>query len=292
MSVLIRSDASMKIGSGHLMRCLTLADQLKDMGAAVAFVCRDLPGGMFDLIQERGYLGVRFNMAVGGDGNQQDDAVATINAARGLFAESIDWLVVDHYQLDVAWEKILRPHVRKVMVIDDLANRQHACDLLLDQNYESTERYRDLVPENCNLLLGPKFALLRPEYSEYRKFMKPRNREMQRVLVYFGGSDDQNITGLAIEALSERELRKLDVDVVIGANYQHRERLVSQVNQRPKTIIYGPRLHLADLMAQADLAIGAGGVTNWERMCLGLPSLVIMMSKAVGKAQIYFEQPC
>lgn len=278
MRVLIRTDASVEIGSGHLMRCLTLADQLAGEGADVAFVCRDLPGGMFDLLQARGYRGARFSLAEDGNGYQQADAEATIRAARGLFPDRLDWLVVDQYQLDVAWEKLLRPHACKLMVIDDLANRQHECDLLLDQNYESTERYRNLVPENSCLLLGPKFALLRPEYAEYRKSMKSRNREMRRVLVFFGGSDDRNITGLSLEALSERELRNLDVDVVIGANYRHRERLESQVAQRPKTIIYGSRPHLADLMAQADLAIGAGGVTNWERMCLGLPSLVVTIA--------------
>lgn len=272
MRALIRTDASVEIGSGHLMRCLTLADQLAGKGADVAFVCRDLPGGMFDLLQVRGYRSARFSL---GADSQQADAEATIRAAQNLFPDGLDWLVVDQYQLDALWECALRPHARKIMVIDDIANRRHECDLLLDQNYESTERYRKLVPENCCLLLGPKFALLRPEYAEYRKSMKSRNRGMQRALVFFGGSDDRNITGLSVEALSERDLRNLDVDVVIGANYRHRERLESQVAQRPKTLIYGPRPHLADLMAQADFAIGAGGVTNWERMCLGLPSLVV-----------------
>lgn len=278
MSVLIRTDASVKIGSGHLMRCLTLADQLVGKGADVAFVCRDLPGGMFDLQQVRGYRGARFSLAEEGDGFQQADAEESMRAARGLFPHGLDWLIVDHYQLDFLWERALRLQARNIMVIDDIANRQHECDLLLDQNYDSTIRYRKLVPRNCRLLLGPNFALLRPEYAEYRKSIKPRNREVRRVLVFFGGSDDHNITGLSLEALSHRELCDLDVDIVIGANYRHREKLEIQVAQRPKTLIYGPRPHLADLMAQADLAIGAGGVTNWERMCLGLPSLVVTIA--------------
>lgn len=278
MNVLIRTDASVKIGSGHLMRCLTLADQLAGKGADVAFVCRDLPGGMFDLLQARGYRGARFSLVEERDGFQQADAEETIRAARSLFPDGFDWLIVDHYQLDVLWERVLRLQAKKIMVIDDIANRQHECDLLLDQNYESTERYRKLVPGKCRLLLGPNFALLRPEYAAYRKLIKSRNREVRRVLVFFGGSDDRNITGLSLEALSQRELRDLDVDVVIGANYRHREKLESQVAERPKAIIYGPRPHLADLMAHADLAIGAGGVTNWERMCLGLPSLVVTIA--------------
>lgn len=279
MRVLVRTDASVEIGSGHLIRCMTLAEQLRNDGSEVAFVCRDLPGGMFDLLHARGYPCAKLPWAGTGAAAQDDDAKGTIEAAAQLFPEGFDWLVVDHYELDAVWERTLRPHARKLMAIDDIANRPHDCDLLLDQNYESTERYKGLASESCRLLLGPKFALLRPEYADYRKSMMPRIEELRRVLVFFGGTDQYNMTGLSLEALSQREFRHLDVDVVVGANYMFREKLDRQVAERPKTIIYGPRPHLADLMAQADLAIGAGGVTNWERMCLGLPSLVITLAE-------------
>jgi UDP-2,4-diacetamido-2,4,6-trideoxy-beta-L-altropyranose hydrolase len=279
MRIAIRTDASVEIGSGHLIRCLTLADQLRGEGAEVVFICCDLPGGMFGLLRTRGYRFAKLPLAESGAGVQQFDAEETIKAVGQLLLGDIDWLVVDHYGLDVVWERMLRSHVCKLMVIDDLANRQHECDLLLDQNYESAERYKYLVTKNCRLLLGPHFALLRPEYAAYRKSMKPRIEELRRVLVFFGGTDQHNMTGLSLKVLSQSEFRHLDVDVVVGANYEHHEDIGNQAAKRPKTIIYGPRLHLADLMAQADIAIGAGGVTNWERMCLGLPSLVVTIAE-------------
>lgn len=279
MKILFRADASVEIGSGHLVRCLTLADQLRNEGAEVAFICRDTPGDMFDLLKARGYRCAKLALGEKGDISQQIDAEETIKAVSHLFSNGIDWLVVDHYQIDITWERMLRPHTCKLMVIDDLANRNHDCDLLLDQNYDSQERYKGRVIQNCHLLLGPRFALLRPEYSAYRKSMKPRNEALQRVLVYFGGTDQYNMTGLSLKALSQREFRHLDVDVVVGYNYKHREELDCQAVERPRTVIYGLRPHLADLMSQADLAIGAGGVTNWERMCLGLPSLVVTLAE-------------
>ena len=134
MKILIRTDASVEIGSGHLMRCLTLADQLSDEGAEVAFICRDLPGGMFDYLRSRDYRFAKLPVAEADKVSQQADATETIEAARQLFPGGVDWLVVDHYRLDAVWERLLRPYMKRLIVIDDLANRSHDCDLLLDQN--------------------------------------------------------------------------------------------------------------------------------------------------------------
>ncbi|MFZ3018223.1 MAG: UDP-2,4-diacetamido-2,4,6-trideoxy-beta-L-altropyranose hydrolase [Gallionella sp.] len=279
MKFLFRTDASINIGSGHLMRCLTLADQLRCNGGEVAFICRDLSGSMFDVLQARGYQSSRLSWTDERMEPQLRDAEETIRAAQDLFSDKPDWLVVDHYQLEARWEAALRPYVCKIMAIDDLANRQHDCDILLDQNYESVDRYRERVTRQCRLLLGPSFALLRPEYAAYRMSMRPRDNVPQKVLIFFGGTDQPDMTGLSLEVLSQSEFRHLKVDIVVGSNYQHRSKLNMQAALRPNTVIYGSRPHLADLMARADLAIGAGGVTNWERMCLGLPSLVIAIAE-------------
>lgn len=278
MKVLVRTDASLSVGSGHLVRCLTLADQLRSQGAIVAFACRDLPGAMIELLMSCGYQCAR--LSSGEDISEQAflDARETIEATRSLFPDGVDWLVVDHYLLEAKWERLLRPHVHKLLVIDDLADRPHDCDLLLDQNYKSAQRYQNFVKEDCRLLLGPDYALLKPEYAEYRGMNRPCSEIVQRVLVFFGGTDEPDMTGLALEALTSPELSHLEVDIVIGANYQHREALSKQSTMRSRTVIHRPRPHLADLMHQADIAIGAGGVTNWERMCLGLPSVVIAIA--------------
>jgi len=206
------------------------------------------------------------------------DARQTIEA---LCGHTPDWLIADHYGIDKGWEQILRPHVGKLMVIHDFANRHHDCDLLLDQNFAMGRKglYRGLLPGNCHILLGPNFALLKPEYVAYRQKLPSRNGEVRRVLVFFGGSDRHNMTALALEALTASEFSHLEVDVIVGAGNLHRIHLEQKASSRPLTNLYGPRPHLADLMTRADLAIGASGATIWERMCLGLPSVVITTSE-------------
>lgn len=290
MKVVFRVDASAQMGIGHFMRSLTLAESLRARGAQIRFVCREHTGNLIALLQKKAMPvtvlpGSAINDSTLGEDyatwlgvTQAEDAGQTIEALEG---EKPDWLVMDHYGLDVEWEQRVRSHTSKLMVIDDLANRRHECDVLLDQNYsaEGEQRYAGLVPNTCKLLVGPRYALLRPEYAAYRKALRVRDGQVRRVLVFFGGTDPQNATGLALEALSHTDLKHLDVDVVIGANNPHREVLEKQSRERPQTKIYGSRPHLADLMAQADLAIGAGGATIWERMCLGLPSVVISIAE-------------
>ena len=188
--------------------------------------------------------------------------------------------MVDHYGLDVEWEKRLRPHIKRLMVIDDLANRHHDCDVLLDQNYsiEGESRYSGMVPDTCKLLVGTRYALLRPEYAIYRRAAKAPRKQIESVLLFFGGPDPHNMTGLALHALSSKDLSHLQVIVIIGINNLHKKILEKQARQRPKTDLHAAREHLADLMSEADLAIGACGATTWERMCLGLPAIVVSIS--------------
>jgi UDP-2,4-diacetamido-2,4,6-trideoxy-beta-L-altropyranose hydrolase len=290
MKVVFRVDASSSIGTGHLMRCLSLAEALRDRGVETQFICRAHKGHLISLLQKKAMpvtilpdtvnsietVDADYDAWLGS--TQEEDAKQSIAALSG---EKPDWLVIDHYGLDVEWEQQLRPHTNKLMVIDDLANRRHDCDILLDQNYSSDgkSRYAELVNKACKQLLGPHYALLPHEYAIYRKIMSVRDGKVGRVLVYFGGSDPHNMTGLALEALSSPELCHLEVDVVIGPNNPHIKALEIQSRNRPRTTIYGSRPHLADLMVQADLAIGAGGTSTWERMCLGLPTLIISIAE-------------
>ena len=291
MKIIFRVDASNRMGTGHLMRCLTLAEALRERGAGARFICRAHPGNLIELLRRHAMLvtvlpapeqstkethAMDYAACLGV--TKAVDAEQTIEA---LHADHPDWLIVDHYGLDADWEQRLRPHVDRLMVIDDLANRHHDCDLLLDQNYTkgSEDRYQCLVPENCRILLGPRFALLKPEYAAYRRTSRPRDGEVRRVLVFFGGSDRSNMTTLTIEALSAPEFGHLEVDVVVGASNLHCVEVEAQASSRPLTNLYGLRPHLADLMVQADISIGGGGATTWERMCLGLPIMVITLSE-------------
>jgi UDP-2,4-diacetamido-2,4,6-trideoxy-beta-L-altropyranose hydrolase len=290
MNVVFRVDASNAMGTGHVMRCRTLATALRRRGARVQFITRAHDGHLGDMLAREGFavtLLPRPESAPGARGREdyaawlgvspQDDAGQTIAA---LDHAQNDWLIVDHYGLDQSWEERLRPHARKLMVIDDLANRPHASDVLLDQNYavDGPARYQPWVQVPCCLLLGPRYALLRPEYAQYRETMVPRSGEIKRVLVYLGGADNADNTGKVLAALSEPSLAHLEVEVVIGPNFIHKQSVTVQAAVRPHTRIHGHLPHLAGLMAQADLAIGAGGATTWERLCMGLPSLVLSIA--------------
>ena len=280
MKVLVRTDASVEIGSGHLMRCLTLADQLRGEDAEVAFACRDLPGGMFDLLQAHGYQFARLPLAEADESSQRDDAEETIKAVRQFFPDGLDWLVVDHYGLDATWERMLRRHARKLMVIDDLANRQHDCDLLLDQNYyrDLEQRYQGLVPEHCVTLLGPAHVLLRPEFAEARQRLRARDGTVRCILVFFGGSDQTNQTQKMVEALKQLNRPDIGVDVVVGSINSYRNTIQALCDELPNVTFHCQVSNMAELILNADLGVGAGGAATWERCCLGLPTITVVFA--------------
>ena len=216
--------------------------------------------------------------------SQEQDAAQCLEALAEAGTKSVSWLVADHYGLDACWEAQMLIGLAdgaaspKLLVIDDLADRPHQADLLLDQNFfgDTTEqRYQDLVPLQCRQLLGPHYALLGPEYAQLHPLVVPR-KELRRVLVFFGGADPDNLTGRALEALLDPGLTDLAVDVVLGLQSSHREAVEKLVAIRPQTTLHGPLPSLAGLIARADRN-GAGGATTWERACLGLPSLVVAL---------------
>lgn len=288
MKVVFRVDASNRMGTGHLTRCRTLAEVLRGRGAEVRFICREHPGDLIETLSADTFPVVRLPAPPASEAtgeeyalwlgvSQELDAAQSIAALNG---ERADWLVVDHYGLSRAWELAVRPHVTRILALDDLANRPHDCDLLLDQNFSSDgqNRYSRLVPESCRPLLGPRYALLRPEYAAKRCELIRAAPEIRRVLVFFGGSDPANVTEKTLRGLSASELAHLSVDVVIGPNNHNLAALERLAAARPRTQLHPPQPHLADLIGQADLCIGAGGTTTWERMCLGVPTLIVSIA--------------
>ncbi|KKM12352.1 hypothetical protein SY88_04175 [Clostridiales bacterium PH28_bin88] len=293
MNFVFRVDASVQIGSGHLMRCLTLADALCRKGARVSFVCHELPGNFCDFVENKGcqvhrlpYTEQHVNDAYRDlthverlRVDWQSDAEQT-QAVLKKDEEDIDWLIVDHYSLDHRWETYLRPLVKKIMVIDDLADRSHDCDLLLDQNlYQNIEtRYEGLVPKDCRKLLGPQYALLRPQFRAARKNLRKRNGSVKRILIFFGGSDPANETTKALEAIRLLNRWDIAVDAVVGGANPHVEQVKRLCSVMPNVNFYCQVDNMAQLMADADLAIGAGGSATWERCILGLPSITLVVA--------------
>lgn len=257
---MIRAEASREIGTGHVMRCLTLAACLRESGDDVTFACTSGPGDMADAIRSAGFR---------------------VLAAREPVSREIDLLIVDDYRLDHRYESSMRHAARRILAIDDLADRRHDCDVLLDQNLyaDMHERYRSLVPAQAVTLLGPQYALLRPEFLEARRRREQRGQP-RRLLVFFGGGDASNETLKTLRALRTLDLaaRAIHTDVLIGCANDARIEIERQVAGMPGVSAFAHTDEIATLMLRADLAIGAGGTTTWERCCIGLPAIVIAVA--------------
>jgi UDP-2,4-diacetamido-2,4,6-trideoxy-beta-L-altropyranose hydrolase len=276
MKVIVRSDSSRSIGAGHITRCMALAHALRARGASVTFVCRLDEGHLGDLIQAQGFELISLSGSTATT-EWHDDAMATKGAIDQLGSRP-DWLIVDHYALDMKWEQSVRASVAAIAVIDDLA-REHECDLLIDQNmYVDAEfRYAGKVPASCRLLLGPRYALLRDEFRKMRVLQQARADGVRRLLVFFGGADTAGWTTTAIHALAGQQFQGIEVDVVIGA--QNANRAAIEVSCRSNGFsCHVQSERMEELMCAADFAIGAGGSAHWERCCLGLPCLTVALA--------------
>ncbi|MCI7267472.1 MAG: UDP-2,4-diacetamido-2,4,6-trideoxy-beta-L-altropyranose hydrolase [Veillonellaceae bacterium] len=305
--VFIRADASSLIGSGHVMRCLTLAQRLhKEENAKVVFIMRKLSGNLIDLVQKHGF-DVLVLPPADQDYELEDyglwltvpmevDAQQTIKVLQHYLQEHgcdvVDRLIVDSYALNEQWELMLRPYCREIMVIDDLANRRHDCDILLDQNFYLNKdvRYAGLVPEHCKMLLGPEHALLREEFYEAKKNLRKRDGNIKNILVFYGGSDLTNETEKAIKALVQLhdEGYNFTAYVITGVSNSRREKIEKICSKYNFFHYYCQVSNMAEFMNKADLMLGAGGSTTWERLYMELPALVT----AVAENQIQGCEDC
>lgn len=303
MLVAIRSDASTQIGSGHVMRCLTLAQMLrKEENAQVIFIMRELPGNLIDVAKKRGFevlilppaaqqyqlegYGLWLTVPMELDAQQTKEALQ--GDVESCNDNAIDRLIVDSYALDEQWEHTMRPLCREIMVIDDLANRRHDCDVLLDQNFylDKDSRYNGLVPEHCKMLLGPEHALLREEFYEAKKHLRKRDGNIKNILVFYGGSDFTNETEKAIRALTQLydEGYVFTADIITGLSNVRREHIKELCNTQEFLHYYCQVDNMAEFMNKADLMLGAGGSTTWERLYMELPALVTAVAENQIKA--------
>lgn len=269
MRVLFRVDASVTLGSGHIMRCLTLAKALQKQGADCHFASRRCDGHLLAMLQQVGFHTFALPDELL---SEEDDALATL----AMVTQPYQLLVVDHYQLGKRFGQLLRQRCQKIMVIDDLANRPLECDLLLDQNLlpDMDSRYRSLVSAGCQQLLGPRYALMREE------FYQPHcQRIPNHLLVSFGGSDEQNLTSLAIAAIASLKSLPVTADIVIGLNNPWQASIKQQCAQLSNVQLHIQTDAMAVLMQKAQLMLGAGGATHWERCITGLPALVVTVAE-------------
>ncbi|MDR1057389.1 MAG: UDP-2,4-diacetamido-2,4,6-trideoxy-beta-L-altropyranose hydrolase [Coxiellaceae bacterium] len=289
MNIVIRVDSSLEIGIGHFMRCLTLADTLRKFGSHVRFVCRHIMPQLNELLVKSehdilllegkdpsileseleyvGWLGV----------NQEFDAIETLKVLAG---SRWNWVIVDHYALDYRWEDIIKKgSAAKILVIDDLFDKRHICDIFLNQNViNNIEFLCDYkLPENTIRLIGPRYALLRDEFFTARSKVEFRSGPIKNILVSFGGIDINNVTSKVLKAFSLDQELCVNIDVVIGAEHPCIDSIRTVCATKGYTCHVQPD-KISELMLAADLAIGAGGSTSWERCCLALPSVIISVA--------------
>jgi UDP-2,4-diacetamido-2,4,6-trideoxy-beta-L-altropyranose hydrolase len=304
MNVVIRTDASTRMGSGHVMRCLTLADALVSRGAKVSFVSRELPGHMTDSVRSQGYdvdllpapkstFSARSDDVshaewLGVDWRQDGSETKAV-----LESKQIDWLIIDHYAIDHRWEDLLRPVVSNVMVIDDLADRNHRCELLLDQTFgRQDSAYQGRVNTGCRLVLGSRYALLRPEFELARPGALKKRKEfdgIEQVLISMGGTDPDNVSEIVLSGLEKvRWESSPQIHIVLGPHAPHLEaiQLLAKESQLSIEVLVGAS-NMAELMVHAEIAFGSCGTTSWERCCLGLPSLTTI--NAENQRQVFEE---
>ena len=282
--IVIRTDSSANIGNGHLMRCLTLAEELISRNYGVLFLCRFIETHLLDILSSKGialslidlpeYVGDSTE-SLWSDYEQRRDAEKCQNILKG---KDVKALIVDHYGLNEVWERLLKDFVDKIMVVDDLANRIHECDILLDQNfYLDKNRYDGLIPRTCLKLESPFYALLRREFSQTQPASKEFNKV--RIFVFFGSADLLNFTSFALQSIQSLNIFDLQVDVVIGESNPHRAQIERLCDDNSGFKLYIQIDYMAELMSRAHLAIGAGGTVNWERFYLGLPVLVVSIAE-------------
>ncbi|MFD3271575.1 UDP-2,4-diacetamido-2,4,6-trideoxy-beta-L-altropyranose hydrolase [Paenibacillus dendritiformis] len=270
----IRVDASEQLGLGHIMRCLTLADMLKQRGACTTFISRPLPQAIYVQIKKHGHkihiLREKFILL--------DEADAVIQILHS-FGAVVDLFIIDQYEVDYVWERRIRPYVKHIAVIDDLANRKHDCDFLLDQNFvENMEgRYDKLVPSECQLFLGPTNALLRHEFYANAGKVQLRNK-VESVLVSFGGSDPTGETMKIVRAIRRGTLPELHYSIVIGGANTRAKEIEDQCRQLKNISVHLNAQNMSELILESDICIGSPGISTWERCILGLPSIHIIVA--------------
>lgn len=290
VSIAFRVDASIDIGAGHVIRCLALAESLRLRGAFCVFICRAHPGHLIDRIRDRGFavesLPYRDPAHLPRDPQVRqykdwlgcgwhEDLTDTQDVVRSLLPA---WLVVDHYAIDSRWEQGIRSLGPKLLVIDDLTDRRHDCDVLLNQNLGARlEDYAELLHKSTRLLIGPRFALVRPEFTARRPPASGR-RPQNRWLACVGGTDPHRILEKILAAWEQLPQDRPELDVAVGNQTPNLDVLVGKIARMSGVRLHAPAGQIADLMAGADFLLCAGGTINWERCCLGVPAIMGMIA--------------
>lgn len=280
-TIFFRVDGSPTIGSGHVMRCLTIANNIPS--DQVTFLCKEVTDSLKEKIINKNYKLIILNKQHNNPypnnyeswlyGSQEDDSHQVLH-----YVKKTDIVIVDHYGIDCNWEKRIKPNISKLIVIDDLANRSHECDYLIDytilDNYK--ERYNNLLLSNTTKLLGPQYLILREEFFQIKK-IKHRNK-IKNILIFFSGYDIHSYTKNIVDLLLNINILRDKYIINVLINHSDDVEYFSQLQLDKKINLYININNIANLINTMDLCIGAAGITLVERCYLSCPSIVFKIA--------------
>lgn len=285
--VFVRADASASLGTGHIIRCLSLCNELENFVEEIIFVYYTLTDFLKEEIKRRKYTLEKVDSDYpSGSLENAEDLIQKVSNIKGTTQD--DLLIIDHYEIGEIWENKVNPFFKKIVVIDDLANRSHYCDFLLDTNFHemNEKRYLTLLPSNTVKLFGPKYSLLREEFRTLRyseEFRINKNPNEIRIFVCFGGTDPTQETLKVLQVLDDvkgiKNVKKFSVVTVMGASNPMIEQVKEQYGNKENFKILVQPDSIGKEMLKSDLGICSGGSLTWERYCMGLPALSIAVAK-------------
>ena len=268
MNLLFRTDGSLTMGTGHVMRCIALAQALEDAGGRAVFALADSTAGIQARLAEESCE----ELAVAGVAGSEDDAAQTIALAR---EKQVDWIVVDGYQFGEDYQRALKAAGCKVLFLDDYGHASHYwAEVVLNQNAQASASLYSARESSTRLSLGPDYCLLRREFAAWRGWKREIAPTGSKVLVTMGGSDPDNCTATVIEALCSQS--GVDVTVIAGGSnpyFESLQRLTAQSGGRFRLL--RSVTNMPELMAWADIAVSGAGSTCWEMCLLQLPMVLI-----------------
>ena len=285
LNIVFRVDSSDIIGTGHVIRCLNLADYYENYN--IEFICKDLPYNLIENISKKykvNIIKLQDNSKINSNINSwlgepwENDCKKTIDIIK---KKNIDWIVIDHYNIDHKWENMIKPYVKNIMVIDDYTNRKHNCNILLNQQVDynlGKKLYKNTINENCKLLLGNKYIIFNKKFFGILDKIQ-RKKKINRINIFMGGSDPDNITLKIIEIcvnINKNLENKIIFDVIIGKSNKYKEIIKKKCNNLQNFNYYYDLPFIGNILLKADLCIGAAGGTSYERCLLRIPSLIIL----------------
>ncbi len=271
-NLVVRADATVTSGTGHVMRCLALAQAWQDAGGQAIFAMAEGTSAVAERLRNDSFEVERLGVQVG----SAADAEKTSQLA---LQRGATWVVVDGYKFNAEYHASLKSHGLKVLLIDDNGHARHySADLVVNQNAHASEAFYSSRDTSTRLLLGPRFAMLRREFAPWRLWNREIPPVARRVLVTMGGSDPDNVTQRVVVAIFSQRDFEVEVTVVAGGSNPHLLTLRKLANSNPAVRLVENTSNMPELIARADIAVSAAGTTSWEMCFLGLPALLLVLA--------------